>query len=74
MECLRAENRISDEQQENTDKSRHDGKIRRKSIFILIVEHCICQGCELKNVDYQPVAEMLGRFRQTQIANEMFSL
>jgi hypothetical protein len=65
-ECLRAD-AFSDEQQENTDKSRHGtnpnmmGKEEKLASPISIVEHCICQGCNVKHVDYQPLAEMLRR-------------
>jgi len=57
---------LSDEQQENTDKSRHDGNEEKLASSISIIEHSICQRCDVKTVDYQPVAEMLGRFRPTQ--------
>jgi len=65
-ECLRAD-AFADEQQENTEKSWHDEKQskHRPSQSSNIVS---AKGANVKNVDYQPVAEMLRRFRPTQIA------
>merc|ERR1712224_78156 len=63
---------FSGEQQENADNSKHDGKrsilpmlrpcnIPLKVASISIVEHCICQECNVKNVDSHPMAQNQNR-------------